>query len=231
MQVEVRHSPSLAVARAVLGEGEACQGESGSMMATSGGIEIEAKARGGMMKALKRSMLSGESFFVTTFTADGGGGWGDLAPQLPGDVTVLEVDDDGINLTKGAYLGSASTVEIDTKFGGFKSMLGGESGFLVRATGSGPVICSCYGALDVVTLTEGERVVVDSGHLVAYSNGVQLDVRKVAKGMFQSAKSGEGLVFEFTGPGRVWTQSRNPEALVGWLTAELPFAPEGSAGN
>jgi len=29
---------------------------------------------------------------------------------------------------------------------------------------------------------------------------------------------------EFTGPGRILTQSRNPSALISWLTTELPFS-------
>ena len=33
----------------------------------------------------------------------------------------------------------------------------------------------------------------------------------------QSFKSGEGYVFDFTGPGRVWTQTRNPNELMGWI--------------
>ncbi|MEU7862232.1 AIM24 family protein [Nonomuraea sp. NPDC049141] len=39
----------------------------------------------------------------------------------------------------------------------------------------------------------------------------------------QSLKSGEGLVFEFTGPGRIMTQTRNPGALILHLTEVLPF--------
>jgi uncharacterized protein (AIM24 family) len=42
--------------------------------------------------------------------------------------------------------------------------------------------------------------------------------------MMQSLKSGEGFVFEFAGPGRIWTQSRNPSEFVNWLTAVLPFS-------
>ena len=38
-----------------------------------------------------------------------------------------------------------------------------------------------------------------------------------------SLKSGEGVVFEFTGPGEVLMQSRNPGALIAWLTQVLPF--------
>ena len=40
------------------------------------------------MKGLKRSMLGGESLFMTTFTAPAAGGWVDVAAHLPGDVIV-----------------------------------------------------------------------------------------------------------------------------------------------
>jgi uncharacterized protein (AIM24 family) len=93
-----------------------------------------------------------------------------------------------------------------------------------RASGTGPVVCACYGALDVIDLAAGEQFVLDSGHLVAYTDGVSFQLRKVAKGIMTTLKSGEGLVFEFTGPGRVWTQTRNIDELVGWLTNVLPFS-------
>ncbi len=38
----------------------------------------------------------------------------------------------------------------------------------------------------------------------------------------KSIKSGEGIVVEITGPGLVWTQSRNPNQLIGWLSSVLP---------
>jgi uncharacterized protein (TIGR00266 family) len=129
-----------------------------------------------------------------------------------------------MSITKGSYLCSAIGVTIDSSWGGFKNMWGGEGGFLVRASGQGQVAAACYGALDVVDLAAGEQMVLDSGHLVAYQDGVTFTTRKVAKGIMQTLKSGEGLVMEFTGPGRVWKQSRNPSEFVGWLTEVLPFS-------
>jgi uncharacterized protein (AIM24 family) len=105
-------------------------------------------------------------------------------------------------------------------------MWGGEGGFLVRVTGQGQVAAACYGALDVVDLGAGEQMVLDSGHLVGYTDGVTFVTRKVAKGFVQTLKSGEGLVMEFTGPGRIWKKSRNPQEFVGWLTSVLPFTRE-----
>jgi uncharacterized protein (TIGR00266 family) len=223
MEVSVRHNPSFAVARVALAGDEEIRAESGAMMATSGGVAVESKAQGGIMKSLKRSVLGGESFFITSFRAPPTGGWVDCAARLPGDVVVLDAAH-GLNLTKGTYLCSAGTVQIDTAWGGFKNAFGGEGGFMIRAGGTGPVVCACYGALDAIDLVEGEQLVLDSGHLVAYTDGVTFQLRKVTKGMMQTLKSGEGLVFEFTGPGRVWTQSRNIDELIGWLTAALPFS-------
>jgi uncharacterized protein (TIGR00266 family) len=223
VQIDIRHRPAFAVARITLTAGEGVRAESGAMMATSSGISVESKAEGGLLKGLKRSMLGGESLFVTRLTAGPQGGWVDCAARLPGDATTIDVDG-GVNLARSAWLCSSDGVEIDTKWGGLKNLAGGEGGFLVRAEGRGQVVASCYGALDVVELAAGETMVLDSGHMVAFADGVQFTTRKVAKGLVQTLKSGEGLVFEFSGPGRVWTQSRNPGELIGWLTAELPFS-------
>ncbi|MDO9408221.1 TIGR00266 family protein [Patulibacter sp.] len=223
MDVTVRNAPSFAVARLTLAPGESLNAESGAMMATSGGVEVESKMRGGLKGAFKRSVLGGESVFVSKFTAPSEGGWVDVAAKLPGDVATLPVDG-GLNLARGGYLAADEGVEIDSKWGGLKNLAGGEGGFLVRVEGRGQVVLAAYGAIDVVELQAGESFVLDSGHMVAYEDGVEFSIRKVAKGMVQSLKSGEGLVFEFQGPGRVWTQSRNPGEFLGWLTAELPFS-------
>jgi uncharacterized protein (TIGR00266 family) len=223
MDVQVRHTPSFAVVRCAMAGGEAVRAESGAMMATSDGVAVEAKMQGGLMKSLKRSVLGGESLFITTFTAPPQGGWVDCAANLPGDAIVRTVGGGKtLNLSRGAFLVCESGVEIDTQWGGFKNLSGGEGGFLVHASGEGEVVAACYGALDTVTLGPGEKVVVDSGHMVAYDDTVQMTTRRVA-GTVASMKSGEGLVLEFTGPGEVLTQTRNPSALINWLTTALPF--------
>ena len=195
-------------------------------MATSADVAIEAKASGGLMKSLKRSVLGGESFFITTYTAPANGGWVDFAARLPGDAIGLAVSE-GLNITRGSYLCSDTSVEIDTSWGGFKNLAGGEGGFLVRASGQGQVVLAAYGAIDAADLGSGESVVVDSGHMVAWDNSVQTQLRKAAAGgLIQSAKSGEGFVFDIRGPGRIWTQSRNPSEFIAWMTSVLPFSRE-----
>ena len=200
------------------------------MMATSAGVGITSSTQGGMMKGLKRSFLGGESLFVTTFTAPATGGWVDVAHHLPGDVITTSVTPDRpLSITRGCWLASASSVELDAKWGGFKNLFGGEGGFLIRAAGAGTVLLACYGAIDTIQLVAGETITIDTGHVVAFDPGVNSQLRKVATGVIQTLKSGEGFVFDFTGPGWIMTQSRNPSALQAWIKSIMP-GETGGAG-
>jgi len=231
MQVEVRHNPSFAVARATLDPGEQLRAESGVMMATSAGVDIQASTQGGVLKGLKRSVLGGESLFITTFTAPPQGGWVDVAHHLSGDVIVSGVlADQPMNITKGCWLANSAGIELDTKWGGFQNMFGGEGGFMIHASGQGTILLACYGALDTITLQPGEQVTIDTGHVVAYSANLQFQMRKASTGMMSTLKSGEGFVFDFAGPGWVMTQSRNPSALAAWIRQVMPGQTGGASG-
>ena len=223
MRIDIRHQPAFAVARATMSAGEQIKAESGSMAAMSQGVNIQAKMEGGFLKALKRSALGGESFFQTTYECTVEGGWVDIAAYLPGDIAVIPVTADrGLAVTKGSWLAHESSLTMDTAWGGAKNLFGGEGGFIAHMTGNGQVVVASYGALDLHELQAGQAFTVDSGHLVAYDDGIGMKTRTVS-GLMTSMKSGEGLVCDMTGPGRVWTQSRNPGALVSWLTEVLPF--------
>ena len=62
---------------------------------------------------------------------------------------------------------------------------------------------------------------VDTGHIVAFDGSASFDVRRVG-GLKSTLFSGEGLVCEFSGPGTVWLQTRNQDALLAWLIPRLP---------
>lgn len=219
MQVQTRQGPAYGVARLTLAPNEPVRVESGAMMAMSAGVELQSKAQGGVMKSLKRAALGGESFFVSTYTAPASGGFVDIAARLPGDITSHEVSPGhALFVQKGSWLGNEVNVTLDTQWGGFKNLFGGEGGFIIRTEGQGAVVFACYGALEVWNLEAGQSITIDTGHMVAYEDTIQMAMRKASGGgLVQSFKSGEGYVFDFTGPGRVWTQTRNPNELMGWI--------------
>ena len=233
MDVQMRQGPAYGVARLSLAPNEPVRVESGAMMTMSTGVMLQAKAEGGIMKSLKRAALGGESFLISTYTAPAQGGFVDVAARLPGDVTMFEVvPGKALFIQKGSWLANEVNVTMDAKWGGFSNMFGGEGGFIIRAEGQGKVVFACYGAIEVWNLAEGQGITVDTGHMVAYEESVKMTMRRASgSGLVQSFKSGEGLVFDFAGPGRVWTQTRNPTEFLGWIQSFVGTGNSGASGG
>jgi uncharacterized protein (TIGR00266 family) len=219
MQTEIQYGPSYSLARVTLAPSETLRVEGGAMVAMHG-VTMETKAEGGLLKSLTRT-LAGESFFINTYQAGDGGGELLLAPALPGDLRVLELSNETLMVQSGSFVAAAPTVELDTKWGGAKTFFAGEGLILLRATGSGPLIVSSYGAIHEMTLQAGQTFTVDTGHVVAFTEDVGFKVRSVG-GVKSTLFSGEGLVVDLTGPGRLLIQTRSEASFLAWLVPKLP---------
>ena len=220
MEYGILYRPSYSLLKVTLGAGEALSAEAGAMVSMSDGIEIETSAKGGLMSALKRKVLGGESFFINTFRAAQGGEVL-LAPPLPGDMVGLKLKGRTVLAQSGSYVCSSTDVEVDTKWGGAKTFFSREGLFLLKLTGAGQAFLGSYGAIHGVALQAGQRYVVDTGHMLAFDESVSYKVRRVG-GLKSTLFSGEGLVCDLTGPGRVWLQSRSADAFLSWLIRKLP---------
>lgn len=208
MRVDIRHSPSSAVARCFLDPNEAIKVQPGAMMAQTFGVEITAKADGGILGGLGR-MVAGENFLVSTFTAPQGGGWVDVVSPMLGDIFAVDVDPQvGFTMVRGAWLANDGNINVspDAQMG---SMFSGSGLVVLKATGQGTLVGSTYGSIDVHTLKPGEGFTIDTGHIVAWENTMQIRTRR-AGGWMNSLKSGEGFVADVMGPGDIITQSRIP---------------------
>jgi uncharacterized protein (TIGR00266 family) len=210
MQVRTRHTPAFGVARLQLAPGEAVLADYAALVATSYGVVVDPTARGGSRSKSR----------PTTFTAPAEGGWVDLAPSAPGDVYVLELDGmAGWCVARGSELATGATLRMDPQWPGFRAMFGTEVGFVEHVSGLGPLVLSCCGTVDLITLEPSEAITVEPGYLLAYSEQTQVRLRAVSQSMPQSMRSGEGLMLDFAGPGQLLTQTRNPRTLANWLTA------------
>ncbi len=220
MQTEILYQPAYALCRVMLSAGESMRAEAGAMVSMTGGVQIETKATGGIMKSLGRSILGGESFFQNTFRAESGGEV-TLSPELPGDIMSFDLAGHEIIVQSGSYLASHTDITVETKWGGAKTFFGGEGLFMLKCTGTGTLIISSYGAIHRVSIPAGESYVVDTGHIVAFPSNVTYNVRKAA-GWASTIFGGEGLVCEFQGPGDIFLQTRSPQAFLSWLIPQLP---------
>ena len=110
---------------------------------------------------------------------------------------------------------------MDTEWGGAKTFFGGEGLIMLRVRGSGTLMVSSYGAIHPLELAAGQQYIVDTGHLVTFEEQLDFNVRRVA-GWKSTLFSGEGLVVELTGPGKLTLQSRSEDAFLSWLIPHIP---------
>lgn len=220
MRVKIAYRPSYSLAIVALEGNEEIHVEAGSMVAMSEGVTLDTRAAGGLLASLRRSILGGESFFMNSYRAPGSGGEIMLAPPLPGDIAVLELEDDSLLVQSGAYVASSQGINIETKFGGAKTFFASEGLFLLKCSGTGTLIVCSYGAIHERVLRAGETFSVDTGHLVAFPEGIRFDVRAVG-GLKSTLFSGEGLVVDLGGPGRVLMQTRSSDAFLTWLAPQV----------
>jgi uncharacterized protein (TIGR00266 family) len=221
MRVAIEYSPAYAIASIGLDAGEGVRAEAGAMVAMTSNMETETKVQGGMLGGLKRMALGGESFFINTYTAQGGPGEVTVGPSLPGDVVHLPLSGHTVYVQSGSYLACGTGIEVDTKWGGAKTFFSSEGLFLLKCTGTGDLVLSSYGAVKTIDLAQGQTHIMDTGHMVAFSEGTSYEVQKVG-GWKSTLLSGEGLVVKLTGPGRVWMQTRSPGSFIAWLVPQLP---------
>ena len=229
MEHEIRHRPSFALLDVMLEEGESITAEAGALVSHTEGVEITtSRGKGGFLKSLKRATVGGERFFRNTFEATKDGSV-TLAPPLPGDIVHKHLNSETVYVQSGGYIAADDDMDVDTRWGGARTFFGGEGLFLLKVTGNGPLFMSSYGAVEERELSSGEKFVVDTGHVVAFDEGVSWDVRRVG-GLKSTLFSGEGLVCEFEGSGTVWLQTRSQDAFVAWLVPQLPIS-ESNSGN
>lgn len=221
MQTDIRYRPAYALAIVTLAPNEGLRVDAGAMVSMSPDLQIETKAQGGILASLGRSLLGGESFFQNTYRAGTRGGEITLAPPLPGDIFTIEMKGETLLLQSGAYLASSESITLDTKWTGAKTFFASEGLIMLRASGTGTLIFSSYGAIHEKNLAAGERYKVDTGHVVAFSDGMGFQVQRVG-GLKSTFFSGEGLVVELTGPRRLLMQTRSEDAFLSWLIPHLP---------
>jgi uncharacterized protein (TIGR00266 family) len=211
--------------------GEGVRAEAGAMMYMEDGIEMQTSTGGGMFKGFKR-IVTGESFFITTFLYNGRGkGHVAFGAPYPGKIIPLELDKLGGKFLcqKDAFLCAAKGIEIEVEFTKKigAGLFGGEGFILQRLEGDGRAFVHAGGTIIKKELTQGESLRVDTGCLVAFSPSVGYDIQFV--GGFKNALfGGEGLFLaRLTGPGLVYLQSLPFSRLADRIFAASRFQQRG----
>jgi uncharacterized protein (TIGR00266 family) len=105
------------------------------------------------------------------------------------------------------------------RFLGWRALFAGQGLAMLEVSGTGGLWLSSYGG--IIEQEVNDRYIIDTGHVVAFEPSLTWRIRGM--GSWKSTLfSGEGLVLEFTGRGKVWLQSRGVPATVAWIKPFLP---------
>jgi uncharacterized protein (TIGR00266 family) len=221
-----------------LDPGEVVIAEPGAMMYMTQGIKMDtvfgdpsAQQQSGflgkLMTAGKRA-LTGESFFVTTFSniAPSGREKIAFAAPFPGKILGLDLNNYGGEMIcqKHSFLCAARGIQISIAFQKKLGvgLFGGEGFIMQRLTGNGIALVHAGGTLMHKKLGPGETLRLDTGCLVALTPSVSYDIQFVG-GFKNTLFGGEGLFFAtLTGPGEIWAQSLPLSRLAGRIYAAAP---------
>ncbi len=218
MKYEILYPEAFPVVKFSLERGERIKAESDAMIAMGANIDVEGKMEGGLLSGLARRVLSGESMFFQELIARRGAGEVLIGHQLPGGI--LEY---GLIVQKDGYLASTDGIQVETKMQNLtRGLFSGEGFFVLNVRGRGTVFISSYGVIHPINLEDGEEVIIDNGHLVAWPDYMDYKIEKASSGWISSFTSGEMLVCRFRGPGIVLIQTRNPDAFAGWIRSMVP---------
>ncbi|MEI7026900.1 TIGR00266 family protein [Paenibacillus sp. y28] len=204
-----------------LDPGESVVAEAGSFMMMDAGIQMETifgdgsgenKGLMGKLFGAGKRLLTGESLFMTVYTNRGSGKQQvSFASPYPGKIIPLDLSDLGgkVICQKEAFLCAAKGVSVGIEFqrklgAGF---FGGEGFIMQKIEGDGLAFVHAGGMVVERVLQPGELLRLDTGCLVAMTQGIEYSIEFV-KGIKTALFGGEGLFFAtLRGPGKVWVQS------------------------
>ena len=211
-----------------------CQMESGEQMVTEKGSMVwmspsmQMETKGGGLGRMFSKAFSGESMFQNVYTARGAGMIA-FGSSFPGRILALTIaPGQEMIVQKSAFLAAQPGVELSIHFNKRLGvgLFGGEGFIMQRLGGRGVAFVEIDGELVEYELKAGEQLVVDTGNVAGFTEGVRMEIQQVP-GMKNKLLGGEGLFNTLlTGPGRVWLQTM---PISGVAASILPYIPSGNS--
>ena len=215
MNYEIKGNPSFGHIDFDLSPGEKLLVESGAMSHMTKTLTLKTRLMGGVMRALVRRVLGGESFFIGEYTANDPSQLA-ISPGIPGQVGHMKLSPgQEFFFQGGSFLACTSGVDMKPVFGGLRSFFSREGVVFLKFSGKGDLFYNSYGGI-VEHQVDG-KFVVDTGHVVGWEPSLNWKIRGMG-GLKSTLFSGEGLVIEFEGRGKLLTQTRSEGGLVGWIS-------------
>lgn len=197
-----------------LNSGETIYSEVGGRIWAKG--RVETNTQGGGLGRMMGRMLSGESLFLSHYTAIDHAEIA-FASSFPGSIRAYELQaGESIICQKRAFLAAQESVKLEASVQKrFSSgLVSGEGFILQKLTGPGIVFVEIDGYAVDYDLEVGEEIVCDTGVMAVMDETCSLEIVTV-KGLKNKLVGGEGLFDTvIKGPGKVTLQTMTVNGLA-----------------
>lgn len=195
------------VAQLELARGEHVWCANGSLVSYTPGTSWRLRVPGGVGGAVRRG-LAGEGMSLTFVEGEADGQRVLLGSNHPGQISEWNLDQEGpLIATRGSFIAAWGvdldiTVTIARRVGA--AFFGGAGLFLQRVNGRGTALVHASGDLVRRPLARGERLLVSTGNLAAFSASCDYSIQGVGgclkmlfgrEGMFMTRLEGPGMVY------------------------------------
>lgn len=224
MQYEIKGSP-FSVLECQLASGESMKCQGGGMAWMSSNMKM--KTSGGGLGKMFSKLVTGESMFYNSYSAEGGNGTIAFGMSFPGNIIAVDVSKRSIVAQKRAFMACEDSVDMDIffqkKIG--SGLFGGEGFIMQKFSGNGMAFLEIDGSIEERELAAGETIIVDSGYIAAMESTCTIDIRMVS-GVGNVVFGGEGLFNTvISGPGKIWLQTM---PLPNLAMSLIPYLPTSS---
>lgn len=208
METEIIRQRSIAIAQVKLLPHDGVQASAGALIAMHKHVTVtsssQMKRHQGLAGLVSRVNAQ---LFINSYMTEDQSAEIYLGQALPGDMLNHWLEDEGMIIQVGSFIGADKAIALELNWGGFRAVLDHQELLWIHASGAGEVILGAFGQLQEITI--GERLVVATNHLVAFEDSLNFSVHHEPK---LAEKSGP-LLCEFAGKGRVWCQSHDRAAM------------------
>jgi len=177
--------------------------EPGTLYYMKGNLEMKATTGGGMMKALKRKVTSGESMLVNEIE---GSGEVYLEPSY-GHFILLNMQNEEVIVDRSLFFAGSQGLDISASMVSLSAAVaGGEGLFQTKISGTGVVALFSHVPQEEIQEIDlhNETLSVDGSFAMMRTKGVDFKVKKSSRSWAATSVSGEGLLQTFSGTGKVW---------------------------
>ena len=205
------HPPHAVTARQlrIVLDGGAAVLEPGALQYARGKLQVDVQKNAGAGGFFARAMTSagtGESAFATRFSGNG-----EVWTEATSKHFILASMDgpqDALILDDGAFYACDGNIAVSTHVHrSVQGVLSGNGLMQPKLTGAGAFVVEALVPVDeieVIELDGSDELIVDGDLMLMYSAGLQVELRPLVRGLRNAMRSGEGLVFAFSGRGTVW---------------------------